>query len=419
MERPIQKSVTNIDVSCFDTSKSVQKFKNLYFLKNEKIDLAKLILYNDSDIFEKVDNKILPYFVSKMILEGTNKYSYKQISEIIDFYGVSLRSLYGKDACQVSILLMPKHFQDVFDVFYDVVCNPKFSQERLEHVKNIDLQNLEIENSNNKSIIGKEFLKTIFGEKNIYGYFRSAEDINKITVEDLNNYFENFFAKNWKCIAAGNIDEDCLNQISNKFDHILVHSNENTISKECHFDLSPKKKIIEKDSQQEYLCMGKICIPADHEEYKLLWCCVMFFGGYFGSRLMMNIREKGGYTYGIRASINSLKNCSYLCIKSSLKKGFSDKILEEIKKEIELLQNEYASAEELYSFKQYFIGEMMSEISNPFVPVAQFQSLDTNHLAKNFYSQLAQTIIDLTPEQIAFIAKKYLNFNSLSTVILK
>ena len=94
-------------------------------------------------------------------------------------------------------------------------------------------------------------------------------------------------------------------------------------------------------------------------------------------------------------------------------------MLDNIKNEIALLQNEYVSNEELYSFKQFFIGEMMTEISSPFVPVAQFQSLDTNNLEKNFYSQLAKTIIELTPEQIMLMAKKYLDFDSMSIAILK
>ena len=417
MERPTQKSLIDIDVSCFDTSKSVQSFKNLFFLKNYKIDLVKLILYNDSNIFEKVENKIIPYFAAKMLLEGTKKYSYKQISEVIDFYGVYLNSSYGKDACQVSMLLMTKNFNDVFDIFHEVICNPKFSEDRLEHIKNIDLQNLEVENSKNKNIISKEFLKMIFGEKNLYGYFRNVEDIKKITVEDLNSYYENFFCKNWKGIIVGNINNQMLNQTSDQFQNILAPNMNSDFRKIESFE--PKKKILERNSQQEYLCMGKICIPANHEDYKLLWCCVMFFGGYFGSRLMMNIREKGGFTYGIHAILSSLKNCSYLCIKSSFKKNCSEKILDNIKNEISLLQNEYVSNEELYSFKQFFIGEMMTEISSPFVPVAQFQSLDTNNLEKNFYSQLAKTIIELTPEQIMLMAKKYLDFDSMSIAILK
>lgn len=255
MERPIQKSLIDIDVSCFDTCKSVQSFKNLFFLKNDKIDLVKLILYNDSNIFEKVENKIIPYFTSKMLLEGTTKYSYKQIFEIIDFYGVYLNSSYGKDACQVSMLLMTKNFNDVFDIFHEVICNPKFSEDRLEHIKNIDLQNLEVENSKNKNIISKEFLKMIFGEKNLYGYFRNAEDIKKITIEDLNSYYENFFYKNWKGIIAGNINDQMLNQTSDRFQNILVPNMNSDFQKIESFE--PKKKILEKRFSTRISVHGK------------------------------------------------------------------------------------------------------------------------------------------------------------------
>lgn len=417
MEKPIQKSLIDIDTACFDTCKSVKKFKNLHFLKNNKIDLIKVVLYNDANFFDHVENKIVPYFTLKMLLEGTENYSYRQISEIIDFYGVYLSSLYGKDVCQLSMLMMSENFYDVIDIFQEIACKPKFSEERLEHIKKIDLQNLNVENSRNKDVINKEFLKLIFDEKNLYGYFRTAEDIEKVTINDLNNFFDACLRRNWKCIIAGNIKDEMLDDIDKRFQTILQPKA--FLPSSTIFDFEPKKKILERDSQQEYLCMGKICIPAYHEDYKLLWCCVMFLGGYFGSRLMTNIREKGGFTYGINASLNSLKNCSYICITSSLKKNFSDKILEEIKKEINILQNEYVSSEKLNSFKQFFIGDMMMSSSNPFVPVSQFKVISTGNLEEDFYSNLAKTIIDLTPEQILFMTKKYLNFDSMSIAILK
>ncbi len=417
MEKPLQQSLINVDTACFDTCKSVKEFKNLHFLKNNKIDLIKVVLYNDANFFQNVENKIVPYFAIKMLVEGTEHYSHEKISEIIDFYGVYLNSLYGKDVCQLSMLLMSENFYNVIDVFQEIACCPKFSEERLEHIKNIDLQNLNIENSKNKDVVNKEFLKLIFGEKNVYGYFRTAEDIKKVSIADLNAFFDNCFKKNLKCIVAGNIKDEILDDLSVRFQNILKPGL--SFPACTTFDFEPKKKILERGSEQEYLCMGKICIPANHEDYKLLWCCVMFLGGYFGSRLMTNIREKGGFTYGINASLNSLKNCSYLCIKSSLKKNCSDKILEQIKNEILLLQNEYVSSAELNSFKQFFIGDMMMSSSNPFIPVSQFKAIHTGNLEDDFYSNLAKTIIELTPEQILLTAKRYLNFDLMSTVILK
>ena len=145
----------------------------------------------------------------------------------------------------------------------------------------------------------------------------------------------------------------------------------------------------------------------------------MFLGGYFGSRLMMSIRERGGYTYGIRASLNYHKNCSYLCIRSSIKKGCSDKVIEEIKKEINILRTELVQSNELESFKQFFIGEMISSISSPFVPISQYQTIKVLNLESNFYSKLAKTFITITSQQIMDISNKYLNAENFSSVIIK
>ncbi len=417
MEKPSQRSLTDIDVQCFDASRSIQNFHDLFFVKNTKVDLLKVVFYNSANDFENIPNKAIPYCISKMATEGTPNFSHKQISETVDFWGAYLNTQWGKDFYKVSLLCMPQCFDKIFPIFQEIIRQPTFESERLEYIKDLDLQYLAVENARNKTVLNKEFLQLLFGEK-MYGYSRNEADIKSVSSDDLQQCYKDFFKKNWKCIISGNVDDKTLETISSSFNNLLT-TEKNSSPAIITASGAPQHKVLEKNLEQEYLCLGKICMPATDKEYPLLWCCVMFLGGYFGSRLMTDIREKGGYTYGIRASLNSMQRCSYLCISCSLKKGFSQKVQEEIQNEIYKLQNELPSNEELFSFQQFFIGEMITELSSPFIALEQFATIDINHLEPNFYSTLAKTIVDLTPEQLSYAAKKFLDPMTMSSVLLQ
>ena len=155
------------------------------------------------------------------------------------------------------------------------------------------------------------------------------------------------------------------------------------------------------------MCLGH-ALP-NNEDSKKLWCTVAFLGGYFGSRLMKNIREKNGYTYGISAQIVNYRYEKYLLIKTSAKKEFKEAIIEEIRKEIIFLQNEKISEEELNGFKQYFLGNMLATFSNIFSDMEHSVTIKMLSLEENYYQKLFETIKNISGEEINYIAKKYLN----------
>ena len=150
-------------------------------------------------------------------------------------------------------------------------------------------------------------------------------------------------------------------------------------------------------------------ISPNHSDFHKLWNVIVFLGGYFGSRLMMNIREDKGYTYGIKASLISLLDESYMIIKTSVKKGYHELICDEINKEIHRLQHEYVSDEELLNFKQFFTGEVLNMISMPFSTVYQYYNILSKNLQFTYYTDRFNSIINLTKEDILSISQKYLN----------
>ena len=377
----------------------------VFFYNHNYLKLVKFTILNNFNPFE--NDPCVNYFVKKMLLEGCEKYNHTEIADIIDFYGADINITVTPDANIISFTVLKEYFNYIFELLCEILNSPSFEVDRLEYIKTKKIQELKIENTKNKTIAYKTFKKELFGNRN-YGYSLNEEDIKKVKVYDLKNNFSQFWLNNTQIFITGDIDENLLKNIDKNIPDSLNFSNDNFLNNKIESVNSSKIININKqDSEQVSMCLGH-ALP-NNEDSKKLWCTVAFLGGYFGSRLMKNIREKNGYTYGISAQIVNYRYVKYLLIKTSAKKEFKEAIIEEIKKEITLLQNEKISEEEMNGFKQYFLGNMLATFSNIFSDMEHSVTIKMLNFEEDYYQKLFETIKNISGEEINYIAKKYLN----------
>ena len=377
----------------------------VFFYNHNYLKLVKFTILNNFNLFE--NDPCVNYFVKKMLLEGCEKYNHTEIADIIDFYGADINITATPDANIISFTVLKEYFNYIFELLCEILKEPLFNEDRLEYIKNKKIQELKIENTKNKTIAYKTFKKELFEDCN-YGYSLNEEDIKKVKVCDLKNNFSQFWLNNTQIFITGNIDENLLKNIDKNIPDSLNFSNDNFFNNKIESVNSSKIININKqDSEQVSMCLGH-ALP-NNEDSKKLWCTVAFLGAYFGSRLMKNIRERNGYTYGISAQIVNYRYVKYLLIKTSAKKEFKEAIIEEIRKEITLLQNEKISEEELKGFKQYFLGNMLATFSNVFSDMEHSVTIKMLSLEEDYYQKLFETIKNISGEEINHIAKKYLN----------
>ena len=386
----------------------------VFFYNHNYLKLVKFTILNNFNTFE--NDPCVNYFVKKMLLEGCEKYNHTEIADIINFYGADINITATPDANIISFTVLKEYFNYIFELLCEILKEPLFNEDRLEYIKNKKIQELKIENTKNKTIAYKTFKKELFGNRN-YGYSLNEEDIKKVTTCDLKNNFSQFWLNNTQIFITGDIDEKLLKNINKNIPDNLKFSNDSFLNDEI--KLNHSRKIIninKQDSEQVSMCLGHILI--NDENYQKLWCTVAFLGGYFGSRLMKNIREKNGYTYGISAQIVNYRYEKYLLIKTSAKKEFKEAIIEEIRKEIIFLQNEKISEEELNGFKQYFLGNMLATFSNIFSDMEHSVTVKMLSLEEDYYQKLFETIKNISGEEINYIAKKYLNTDKFVQVFV-
>jgi predicted Zn-dependent peptidase len=145
-----------------------------------------------------------------------------------------------------------------------------------------------------------------------------------------------------------------------------------------------------------------------HPDFLKLNILNTILGGYFGSRLMKNIREEKGYTYGIGSVLISLKKEGFLVIVSEVGSAYTKKTLHEIFKEIRRLREEKVSPEELTLVKNYMMGDFLRSFDGPFAISESYRSMLDFHLSMDYFSRVIKTIKSITADEIMDLANLYL-----------
>jgi zinc protease len=160
-----------------------------------------------------------------------------------------------------------------------------------------------------------------------------------------------------------------------------------------------------------------LTIKRTDPDYRKLHITTTILGGYFGSRLMANIREDKGYTYGIYASLMSLPKSGIFSINAQSSKDVYKDAIKEIKKEIDILRNERISDHELRRVKRYISGSLARTFDGAFALADVFKSLLLFDLNFDYYESYFKTLQTIQADEILETAQRYLNYENMSFVI--
>ena len=152
--------------------------------------------------------------------------------------------------------------------------------------------------------------------------------------------------------------------------------------------------------------MGLPVIGRENPDFFALKLLCTILGGYFGSRLMSNIREEKGYTYGISSSIAAMRYGSYLTISTQTGTEFTRPLIDEVFAEIDRLRNEPVPTDEFITVQNYLRGDMARTLDSPFSIADYYLSLKSNDLPVEYFAQQDEAIRQLSPGDLLSAAQK-------------
>ncbi len=355
---------------------------------------------------------------NSLINNGTKNLSAQQIAEHVDYYGAFLQTEYGADQIIITLYSLNKHLAAVLPILKSILNDSIFPQQELEIFVQNQKQKLQVNLQKNDFLARKSFANTIFG-KTTYGSDISLDDYDAIKRDDLLAYYRAAFkANNCTIIAAGKFENKELVLLDQFFGKDWINNEPSTLNQ---FTFSePVGQIISinrPEAVQSAIRMGKIVINRTHVDFPSLQILNTVLGGYFGSRLMANIREDKGYTYGIGSGIASLKDAGYFYIATEVGADVSNLALNEIYKEIDILRVELVGEEELNLVRNYMLGSMLGSLENIMSHADKFKNIHFSGLDYDYYSNYIATVKSISSEKLRLMANQYLDVNQFVQVV--
>lgn len=361
------------------------------------------------------------YATSKMLAEGSKKYSAEEIAERIDFYGAFIEASSDKDNASIALYTLNKYIDTTLEILEEIVKSPSFCNNELSVFLQKQKQGYLVNSKKVNYLARTKFNEIIFGEQHPYGEVLIENTFNNIKRDDLVDFFKSYYSiKNCKIIVSGKLDDSVSEKLNKYFGG--NNWNSNNIPDSPNYEITPntnsKHKITKSDTVQSAIRIGRQLFNRTHPEFKELLVLNSVLGGYFGSRLMNNIREDKGYTYGIGSAIISLKNSGYFFITAEVGAEVCESAVNEIYKELEILRNKLIPHNELELVKNYMMGVFIRSIDGPFALADKFKSLIDYELDYNYYYQFLDTIRNITSEKLRELANNYYKKEDMFEIIV-
>lgn len=359
-------------------------------------------------------------FTAKMISEGTSKHSSSEISEYFDKFGSFIESGQGLDRANFVVYGLKKHLPLLLPMVQELLTEAIFPEKELETIKNIQLQTLQVNSEKTAFIANKTFRKKVFGDIHPYGNSMTEEAIVGINQNSLIEFYKNYWqGKPYRIYLSGSVGEEEIKLIeqhfgSQKISQLIDNQifTNNIISK-------GESIVINKEgAMQSSIRMGKQLMTRKHPDFFTMLLLNEILGGYFGSRLMKNIREEKGLTYGISSNLALFGQAGYFVIGTDVKREFTQQTIDEIHKEIKILQTELISGSELEVVKNYMVGSFAGSLNTPFDIIDRYKVIFSENLPLNFYRNYIPNIGQISDIMLLEAANKYLDINSLFEIVV-
>lgn len=360
--------------------------------------------------------------VATLLNNGTSKRSARDINEALEFYGASLRVRPGNDNATVSLFCLTKHLAALLPIVYEIITDSVFPQDELDIYRQNEVQKLMVNLRKCDFVANQKIDAYLFGEDHPYGRYSKKTAIEGLNREQLQGFYkERYNLAACKVFMAGNISEREKNIVNDVFGKIVLtsaaaprpeHEVKATVEKK-HNIINDEKGV------QGAIRIGSMGPNRLHPDFAPLVIANTVLGGYFGSRLMSNIREEKGYTYGIYSSMTPMQHGGTFIIQTEVGRDVVEPAVKEIYHELDVLCNERVSEEELLLVKNYLLGSLLGDLDGPFHIIQRWRTLILNGQGKDDFDKNVELYKSITATQVQDIAQQYFakdNFHELVVV---
>lgn len=350
-------------------------------------------------------------FAGQLLNEGTLRHSSSEIADILDSYGGLLSASVSYENTCLTMHALKRHLSPMLRLLAEVITEPLYGEKEFSTYLNKRKQQYLIQREKVTTLASRNMTAGLFGPKSLYGTVATIEDYDRLNTDLLREFHHNNYTmSDCDIIVSGKVDDSVRKQVAECLGAIASPARLPVSQSLYKWEELNKNYCFEEksDSVQSAIYIGRKVMSAKDPDFHHFSVLNTLLGGYFGSRLMTNIREEKGYTYGIGSYLLTQPTMGRFIISTQTATEFVEPTLKEIEKEMKSLCEVLVEEDELNEVKSYMLGENARVIDGSFTFVDAYLSFLSQGIDGNdFYKQSERDILSATPERLMELANKY------------
>lgn len=356
-----------------------------------------------------------------MLRNGTSTKTAFQINEHFEYYGAYCNRTCSNETAAVSLHTLSKHLNKLLPLMREMITDSVFPEEELIVFKQNSKQKLSVNLQKCDFVANRLIDAYLFGEQHPYGKYLVAGDYDALTTEQMKVHFQQYYLTgNVVIFVAGNLPPDLFQQLNEQFGDLPLITNTKQPITNIASPALQKKHFVSNDPNgvQGAIRIARPFPSRQHPDFMNVMVLNTVLGGFFGSRLMSNIREDKGYTYGIHSYIQNHLQDSAWMISTEAGKDVTTATVEEIYKEMKLLSEILIDEEELLLVRNYMIGSILGDLDGPFQIIGRWKNIILNNLDEQYFSDSIKTIKTISAAELKELSIKYLQPDDFHEVVV-
>ncbi len=367
------------------------------------------------------EKKSVASATNALLKNGTINKTAFQLNEAFDYYGAFCNRSSHHETSVIKLNSLSKDLPELLPVIAEMISESIFPDEELAIFKQNNKQQLSVSLKKSDFVASRLIDSYLYGEDHPYGTYTNAEDLDALQAEELRAFYKKYYREGQCVIFVSGKFKHSTEELLNKYFGFLPLNAPDFIqaAKVIHPSTEKKFRIVnDEKGVQGAIRIARPFISRRHPDFTKMMLLNTLFGGYFGSRLMSNIREDKGYTYGIHGYVQNHIHESALMIATDAGKDVSEATIQEIYKEMALLRNEQVDEEELSLVRNYMIGSILGGLDGPFQIMSKWKNIILNGQDENYFYNSINAIKTTTAKELQELSNKYYTDDSFYELVV-
>ncbi|MBN2341833.1 MAG: insulinase family protein [Deltaproteobacteria bacterium] len=386
-----------------------------------------LVFKSGSAVEKTTKEQGLADFTYELMMEGAGKKDGVALAAAFADLGTQMNVRTSEDSAAFKTLLLKKNIDAGAQLLAEVISKPTFAKPDFERKQKERIANLQSLMGNPNYLGSISIAGQVYGDAHPYGHpvMGTPKTVEQFTLKQVKAFYKaNVQPQNAAFIVAGDITlEDAValaNQHFGTWQRRGSQRNRNAEPAEPSNNNPPNFSIVmvpKPGMNQTIISVGQRAFPVGHADEWALRIAIDAFGGMFGSRLNMNLREDKGYTYGARGQLDAMLQDGAAMFSTSVQADVTGAALMEVIQEFDKLNSRPLADAEFTAAKE----NVLKSVSGWFESVSGLgnaaQSIFARQLPLTRYADMVTAYEQLTLERVQSAAA-YLNRDSLQVVLV-